>query len=169
MKLHPNAQRVGCAFLTLAANGQIWLQAYQSRQRSARCTSQFVEQLSLELCIVDHAMRLNASLMMPIPSASKHFRIIASSKPLLSKVSQPQVIWSIRSPHFGRHPARIDRVAENVGPNSSDGCGKGRHEELAVRVGTSGSATSPLHATQGCTSTGVHTAAQIDQPFGATR
>ena len=161
MKLHPNAQRVGCAFPTFAANGQ-------SRQRSACCTSEFVEQLSLELCIVDSGMRLNASLMMPIPSASKRFRIIASSKPLLSKMSQPQVIWRIMSPHFGRYPARIDRVAENVRPNSSDGCGKGRHEKLAVRVGTSGSATSPVHATQGCSSTGVHTAAQIDQPFGAT-
>ena len=119
----------------------------QLRQRSACCTSEFVEQLSLELCIVDSGMRLHASLMMPIPSASKRFRIIASSKPLLSKMSQPQVIWRIMSPHFGGYPARIDRVAENVRPNSSDGCGKGRHEKLAVRVGTSGSATSPVHAT----------------------
>ena len=66
MKLHPNAQRVGCAFPTFAANGK-------SRQRSACCTSEFVEQLSLELCIVHSGMRLNASLMMPIPSASLTF------------------------------------------------------------------------------------------------
>ena len=62
--------------------------------------SEFVEQLSLELCIVDSGMRLNASLMMPIPSANKRFRIIASSKPLLSKMSQPQVIGRIMSPPF---------------------------------------------------------------------
>lgn len=73
-------------------------QGLQSRQRSACRTSEFVEQLSLELRIVDSGMRLNASLMMPIPSASNRFRIIASSQPLLSKMSQPQVIWRISSP-----------------------------------------------------------------------
>jgi hypothetical protein len=69
MKLQPNAQSVGCAFPTFAANGQ-------SRQRSACRTSEFVEQLSLELRIVDSGMRLNAALTMPIPSASKRFRIL---------------------------------------------------------------------------------------------
>src|SRR5690242_7898556 len=112
-------------------------------------------------------MRFKAPLMMPIHSASQRFRIIAGCETLLSKVSQPQVVWRIRSPHFGRHPARIDSVAKNVGPKSNDGCGEGRDEKFAVRVGTRGSATSPVLTGKGCSSAFVHTAAQIDQPFGA--
>ena len=50
--LHPNPKRAGCAFQRFAAIGQICLQA-ESGQRSACCASEFVEQLSLELCIVD--------------------------------------------------------------------------------------------------------------------
>ena len=96
---------------------------------------QFIEQPGLEVLVVDGGVRLNALLMMPVATGGSCLGVFAGGKPLLGQMSEPQVVGRIWPAHFGGYPAGVDGVAENVGPDSSDGSGERGDEELAVGVG----------------------------------
>jgi hypothetical protein len=71
--------------------------------------SQVLEQLVLEPPVTDGGMRLGPALVIPVAAGGARLGILASGKPLLGEVPEPQIVGRTGSAHLGGHPARVHR------------------------------------------------------------
>jgi hypothetical protein len=68
---------------------------------------------------------------MPIQAADRRGGIVADREPGLGKVSHLKIVRRSGTADLGRHPARIDSVAQDIRPAPSDGEGQRSNLKLA--------------------------------------
>ncbi|HEX3715672.1 MAG TPA: hypothetical protein VHV09_22970 [Trebonia sp.] len=110
-----------------------------------------------------HAFRL---LVVEVAAADGGGRVVADRQPGLGDDPGPEVVRGAGAAHPGGHPARVDGVAEHVGPAPGDGEGEHGVEELAVRVrlGAVPAAPVPVQVAGARVAAAVHAARQVHQP-----
>ena len=74
-----------------------------------------------------------ASLVVPVAAAGARFGFVAGGEPLLGQVPEPEVVGGSGAAHLGGHPAGVDGVAVDVGPEPGDGDGEGGDEAACCR------------------------------------
>src|SRR3954471_22038920 len=104
-------------------------------------------------------------MMVPVPPADGRSGIIAGREPRLGEISLLEIIRRSRAAHLRGNPARVDRIAQNVGPAPRDREGEHSHIELAVRVGLARVPASliPIDVSQRSDASPMHAATEVHQ------
>ena len=119
----PDATR--CGFVRLVADAP-------SGKGYAAQFSELRHQLILEARIRHFLRRYLRPAVMPILAADRRRGIIASRKPRLGEIALLKIVRRARASHLRRHPARIDGIAQHLGPQPRDREGERCQIELAV-------------------------------------
>ena len=109
----------------------------QTARLRERDTCQFGElrdELPLEVGIKRFRCWSLLFAVMPVASADCRRGIVANGEPGLGEMSHLQIVRSSGAAHFGRHPARIDRVAQHIRPVSGHSKSQGNDAKLAFGV-----------------------------------
>lgn len=114
--------------------------------------------------------RLPLLSMVPIPAVHLRGSVIARRQPRLREMPHLQIVGRAGAAHFGRHPAGIDGVAEDIRPVAGEGGGEGGDVEFAFRIGLAGVPwpAFPVDIVKAAGAAAVHAAGEIDQAVGAS-
>src|SRR5690348_9317872 len=149
---------------------RIWLDATATLQESETGErGQPVHQLVLESRVTGLWCGLLSLPVVPVAAAHGCGWVVADGEPCLREVSLFQVAGCRGAAHLGRHPARVDGVAEYVRPST----GQGERERgcLALTLGGGLSGVplpiSPVDAPRRPATCVLQSAAEVDQPVRA--
>src|SRR3954471_19196982 len=104
-------------------------------------------------------------MMVPVPPADGRSGIIAGREPRLGEISLLEIVRRSRAAHLRWNPARVDRIAQDVGPAPRDGEGERGYIELSVRVRLARIPASliPIDVAQRSGAAPVHAATEVHQ------
>jgi hypothetical protein len=113
-------------------------------QRNAGQCGEFGDKPLLKVRIGYLRSRNLRLAVIPIFAAYCGRAILTDRKPRLRQISHFEIVRRAAAAHFGRHPTRIDGVAQDVGPVPGDRESKRGNIKLAFGVGFS-RIPAPLH------------------------
>jgi hypothetical protein len=104
-------------------------------------------------------------VVMPIAATDPGGGIVADRKPSLCEVTHFEIAGCSATAHFRRHPARIDGVAEKIGPLAGDREGERRDIEFAfgVRAAVVPAALDPIDVLEHIAAAPMQAAAKVNQ------